>query len=42
MKLKILANNVLNFGVNRVIEIVGMTILITGILLLASLITFSP
>ena len=42
MKLKILAYNVLNFGVNRVIEIVGMTILITGILLLASLITFSP
>ena len=42
MKLKILANNALNFGVNRVIEIVGMAILITGALLLASLITFSP
>ena len=42
MKLKILANNALNFGINRVIEIVGMTILITGILLLISLITFSP
>ena len=42
MKLKILANNTLNFGVNRVIEIVGLAIVITGILLLASLITFSP
>ncbi len=42
MKLKILANNVLNFGVNRVIEIFGVAILITGVLLLTSLITFSP
>ena len=42
MKLKILANNALNFGVNRVIEIIGMAILIAGILLLVSLITFSP
>ena len=42
MKLKILANNALNFGVNRVIEIVGVAILITGVLLLTSLITFSP
>ena len=42
MKLKILANNAINFGINRVIEIVGLAILITGILLLASLITFSP
>ena len=42
MKLKIIANNVINFGINRVIEIIGMAILITGILLLASLITFSP
>ena len=42
MKLKILANNVLNFGINRVIEIFGVAILITGVLLLASLITFSP
>jgi S-DNA-T family DNA segregation ATPase FtsK/SpoIIIE len=42
MKLKILANNALIFGVNRVIEIIGMVILITGTLLLASLITFSP
>ena len=42
MKLKILANNALNFGVNRVIEIFGIAILITGVLLLASLISFSP
>jgi len=42
MKLKKLANNVISFGINRAIEIVGITILITGILLLASLVTFSP
>ena len=42
MKLKILANNVINFGVNRVIEIFGLAIFLTGILLLTSLITFSP
>ena len=42
MKLKILANNVINFSVNRVIEIFGVTILMAGVLLLASLITFSP
>ena len=42
MKLKLLANNIINFGVNRVIEILGVAILMIGILLLASLITFSP
>ena len=42
MKLKTLANNALSFGVNRVIEIVGVAIVVTGVLLLASLITFSP
>ena len=42
MKLKTLANNVINFGINRAIEIFGVTILTAGILLLASLITFSP
>ena len=42
MKLKILANNVINFVVNRIIEIFGVAILIAGVLLLASLITFSP
>ena len=42
MKLKKLANNTINFGINRVIEIIGVTILVAGILLLTSLITFSP
>ncbi len=42
MELKKLANNTINFGLNRIIEIIGITIVITGILLLASLITFSP
>ena len=42
MKLKILADNAINFCINRVIEIMGVAILVTGILLLASLITFSP
>ena len=42
MKLKKLADKALNFGVNRVIEIMGVTILVMGVLLLASLITFSP
>jgi DNA segregation ATPase FtsK/SpoIIIE, S-DNA-T family len=42
MKLKILASNTLNFVINRVIEIIGAVVLIAGVLLLASLITFSP
>ena len=42
MKLKILANNAINFVINRVIEIFGVAILTVGVLLLASLITFSP
>ena len=42
MKLKIIANNAINFSINRIIEIAGVAILITGILLLASLISFSP
>ena len=42
MKLKIIANNAINFGINRIIEIVGVAILATGILLLVSLISFSP
>ena len=42
MKLKIIANNAINFTLNRIIEIIGLAILITGILLLLSLISFSP
>jgi len=42
MKLKIIANNAILFTINRVIEIVGVTILISGTLILASLTSFSP
>ena len=42
MKLKKLASNTINFSVNRLIEIIGLIILVTGIMLLASLVTFSP
>tara|TARA_B100000787_G_scaffold147797_1_gene118953 strand:- start:1341 stop:3431 length:2091 start_codon:yes stop_codon:yes gene_type:complete len=42
MKIKKLANNALNFGINRVIEIFGIVIAIIGLLLLISLISFSP
>ena len=42
MKLKIIADKAINFGVNRIIEIVGVAILIAGTLLLTSLISFSP
>ena len=42
MELKKLANNAIYFIIKRVIEIVGIGILITGILLLLSLISFSP
>ena len=41
MKLKKLANSAKNFSVNRIIEIIGITIVISGILLLVSLISFS-
>ena len=42
MKLKILANNVINFGVNRIIEILGIGIAVIGLLLLISLLSFWP
>ena len=42
MKLKIIANSAISFGINRVIDIVGVAILVAGTLLLASLISFSP
>jgi len=42
MDLKKLANTALKFSINRVIEIVGIIIIITGVLLLISLISFSP
>ena len=42
MKLKKLASNLINFGLNKAIELIGIAIFILGVLLLASLITFSP
>jgi len=42
MEIKKLAKNAINFGINRIIEILGMGIAIIGILLLISLISFTP
>ncbi len=42
MEIKKLANNALNFGINKFIEILGLSIVIMGILLLISLLSFSP
>ena len=42
MEFKKLANNTINFVINRVIEILGLSILIIGVLLLISLASFSP
>ena len=42
MEIKKLANNALNFSINKVIEIFGLGVSIIGILLLISLISFSP
>ena len=42
MEIKKLTKNVLNFGLNRFIEIIGISIAITGLLLLISLLSYSP
>ena len=42
MQIKKLANNALNFSINRFIEIVAIGIVIIGLLLLVSLLSFSP
>ena len=42
MEIKKLANNLFNFGINRIIEIIGISIVVLGILLFISLISFSP
>jgi len=42
MQIKKLANNALNFGINRFIEILGISIFVIGVLLLISLFSFSP
>ncbi len=42
MEFKKLANNTINFGINRIIETAGIALVIIGLLLLGSLATFSP
>jgi len=42
MEFKKLANNTINFGINRIIETAGIALVIIGVLLLVSLGTFSP
>ena len=42
MEFKKLANNTINFGINRIIETAGITLVVLGLLLLVSLATFSP
>ena len=42
MEIKKLANNLLNFSINRMIEIIAISIVVIGLLLLVSLLSFSP
>ncbi|MDA9637433.1 DNA translocase FtsK [Candidatus Pelagibacter sp.] len=42
MEFKKLANNTINFGINRIIETVGIALVVLGLFLLVSLATFSP
>jgi len=42
MEFKKLANNTINFGINRIIETAGIALVVIGLLLLISLATFSP
>jgi S-DNA-T family DNA segregation ATPase FtsK/SpoIIIE len=42
MEFKKLANNTINFGINRIIETAGITLVIIGLFLLVSLTSFSP
>ena len=42
MEFKKLANNALNFAIYRVIEIAGIFLVISGFMLLVSLVSFSP
>ena len=42
MEIKKIANKALNFGINRFIEILGICIITIGVLLLISLVSFSP
>jgi DNA segregation ATPase FtsK/SpoIIIE, S-DNA-T family len=42
MEFKKLAKNTINFGINRIIETTGIAFVVIGLLLLVSLVTFSP
>jgi DNA segregation ATPase FtsK/SpoIIIE, S-DNA-T family len=42
MEFKKLANNTINFGIKRIIEIFGLSVAIIGFLLFLSLVSFSP
>ncbi|MDA9042777.1 DNA translocase FtsK [Candidatus Pelagibacter sp.] len=42
MEFKKLANNTINFGINRIIETAGIALVVIGLFLLISLATFSP
>ena len=42
MEFKKLANNTINFSIKRIIETAGITLIIIGLLLLVSLMSFSP
>ena len=42
MKIKQFVNNVLNFGINRIIEFFGISIVVIGFLLLLALVSYSP
>ena len=42
MEFKKLANDAIKFGINRIIEILGLCIILMGVFLLISLATFSP
>ena len=42
MEIKKIANNTLSFTVNRLIELMGITVAIIGLLLFISLVSYSP
>ena len=42
MEIKKIANSIVNFGINRFIEVLGLSIVVMATLLLISLISFSP
>ena len=42
MEIKKLAKNTINFGINRLIEIIGIIVVLIGLLLIISLTSYSP